>query len=551
MGRLLVRAGAGILLVFVLAFAVSAPNHHPAISIGTKLAMSGAAALGLLAVIAFAERAGAWFDRTSRRQNVLLSVVATIGAAAMLVAAVSSWFGRVHGAWYFPEARAYFYAMRSDPILRYRHAAHLDTTFEGVRVRTNERGLRGPAVEEKSRERYRVLSLGDSLAFGWGVEEEEIYARRLERLEGAFPIEVINAGTGSYTSVQEANFLLTEGLALRPDLVIVLFVHNDDENHEMHVRHARADSVLRPISPEPYRRGTWFQRNAFDPSLLYWEEVWSLSALAVPSGLPPRPCGDAEVHAVPPPADHLGVSDSIYAFHRMKQAAGANGIGLEVFYPERFAALPFFQRIECHLIELGIQPQMVTYAGHRVSPVDAHPNGEGHRLMAEGMAPIVLGALEGRTPRGPGDPIALPDGTSTATVVIRDARLEVHGPTDGEASWHLVARFPPRPFAPIEGGTRMRLVLDGVGPSVRRITVRLGSDDLLGDLPENGTDYVLELGARAGRIILEKSLADRDASSGRSAGGIHRWDRTSWIRVLVEGKGDETVTIERLELGPE
>jgi len=78
----------------------------------------------------------------------------------------------------------------------------------------------------------RVLVLGDSFTFGWGVEEEESYSRLLEgQLDGASPrkIEVINAGftAGTYPDAYYL-YLRERGLRLDPDLVLVgLYIGND------------------------------------------------------------------------------------------------------------------------------------------------------------------------------------------------------------------------------------------------------------------------------------------------------------------------------------
>jgi lysophospholipase L1-like esterase len=102
----------------------------------------------------------------------------------------------------------------------------------GVRVRVNERGLRGPLVPlERSPGTHRLLFLGDSVTFGFGIERtEEVFpfrvGRDLER-ELAAPVEVVNAGVGGWSPWQELAFLEREGLDYRPDGVVIGFVLND------------------------------------------------------------------------------------------------------------------------------------------------------------------------------------------------------------------------------------------------------------------------------------------------------------------------------------
>jgi lysophospholipase L1-like esterase len=101
-----------------------------------------------------------------------------------------------------------------------------------VRVATNARGLRGPDVAyAKPPGVRRVLFLGDSVTFGFGVARtEDVFPFRVGReLEGSLgaPVEVVNAGVGGYSPWQERIYLDREGLRYAPDLLVVGFVLND------------------------------------------------------------------------------------------------------------------------------------------------------------------------------------------------------------------------------------------------------------------------------------------------------------------------------------
>jgi len=94
-----------------------------------------------------------------------------------------------------------------------------------VRLKTNAQGFRGPAIApEKSRP--RLLVLGDSIAFGAGVEDRDTWPRQLEQsLAGR--VEVINAGIPDLGTQEELNLLREEGPRLKPDLVLVAYYLND------------------------------------------------------------------------------------------------------------------------------------------------------------------------------------------------------------------------------------------------------------------------------------------------------------------------------------
>jgi lysophospholipase L1-like esterase len=96
---------------------------------------------------------------------------------------------------------------------------------------TNAHGLRDHAIpEHKPDGEFRILSLGDSTALGFGVAEADTYATRLEsslRERTDRRVEVINAGVPGYASTQLLLYLENRGLAFDPDAVIIETNFND------------------------------------------------------------------------------------------------------------------------------------------------------------------------------------------------------------------------------------------------------------------------------------------------------------------------------------
>lgn len=115
----------------------------------------------------------------------------------------------------------------------FRHKPNLDLDLGSFRMRTNSLGFRGPEVQQpKPADVYRILVLGDSVAFGWGVDEDVTFLRRFEREWNDTHdrrIEIVNAGHLVYDSVQQWALLRDQGLALQPDLVLLVYVVNDIE----------------------------------------------------------------------------------------------------------------------------------------------------------------------------------------------------------------------------------------------------------------------------------------------------------------------------------
>ena len=105
-------------------------------------------------------------------------------------------------------------------------------SFGGAPVRTNLDGhpdKQYPAVP--SANTVRILGIGDSVMFGWGVAPERNYLSILERrLEADFPQhnwEVLNAAVPGYNTVMEVELLTQVAPDFQPDLVLLGFIPND------------------------------------------------------------------------------------------------------------------------------------------------------------------------------------------------------------------------------------------------------------------------------------------------------------------------------------
>jgi hypothetical protein len=106
------------------------------------------------------------------------------------------------------------------------------------RIRTNELGLRSPTIPpEKAPGEYRILLLGDSYTFGYGVAAEDTFGARLEgrlnaRGDASRRFVVINAGVSAYGTAQELLQYEMVGRAFHPDLVMLaFFVGNDIQDN--------------------------------------------------------------------------------------------------------------------------------------------------------------------------------------------------------------------------------------------------------------------------------------------------------------------------------
>ena len=100
----------------------------------------------------------------------------------------------------------------------------------GAPIAINEYGYRGrPYPHERPERTFRIIGIGDSVAFGIGVDVEDTYLRIMERLfvEAGIPCEVVNLAVPGYNTAMEVELLAWKGLAYNPDLIILSFCEND------------------------------------------------------------------------------------------------------------------------------------------------------------------------------------------------------------------------------------------------------------------------------------------------------------------------------------
>ena len=131
----------------------------------------------------------------------------------------------------FPRFRIPQVEHRPAPGLGFEMVPNQIAYTAGERVTINEHGLRGPRIHDRVGSNLRVLCLGDSITFGYGVGDDDPFPRQLEGLlRQAWPergAEVVNAGVQRYFTYQEIDFLRLKGLELRPDIVILVVYIND------------------------------------------------------------------------------------------------------------------------------------------------------------------------------------------------------------------------------------------------------------------------------------------------------------------------------------
>ena len=159
----------------------------------------------------------------------ILTNLALIIVSILVALALSEMALRIIGfkALYVSPERDRFW--KYDSLLGWAHEPGQEGIFETPQFRTvvriNEKGLRDRQHSyERQNDTERVLVLGDSFAWGYGVEESERFSQLLEK---SLDVEVINAGVSGYSTDQELLWYRNEGIKYDNDLVILVLAGND------------------------------------------------------------------------------------------------------------------------------------------------------------------------------------------------------------------------------------------------------------------------------------------------------------------------------------
>lgn len=115
-----------------------------------------------------------------------------------------------------------------------------------VHVSINAHGLRDKEYSPTRTEgKRRILLLGDSFGWGYGVEQEETLDALIE---GKYDnVEFVNASVPGYGTDQEYLYLKNQNMVWQPDLVILLFHPNDVYNNTYSNQYGYEKPVFRLI----------------------------------------------------------------------------------------------------------------------------------------------------------------------------------------------------------------------------------------------------------------------------------------------------------------
>lgn len=120
---------------------------------------------------------------------------------------------------------------RYDPLIGWVGKEGAEDSFEWLdtlsHVRQNKYGFRDAGYDFKKGEKRRLLVLGDSFVWGFGVENKDIFTSRIDSMSDG-TMEVINLGVSGYSTDQEYLLWHQLGRKWSPEDVLLLILPSND-----------------------------------------------------------------------------------------------------------------------------------------------------------------------------------------------------------------------------------------------------------------------------------------------------------------------------------
>jgi hypothetical protein len=310
---------------------------------------------------------GAAGPRPGGRRLAAKLLLALLPAAAILAAAEAAFRAREGGEWWVEIEAA---QLAGGGIDYEENADHLrDRDYESPR----------PAG------RVRVLILGDSFTYGWGVRSgADVFPELLEtRLNADKPdprveaYEILNGGVPAHPASSWATFAEAAERRFEPDLVLAVFFLRDGTSIRF------SEDFFAPIRA---RMKAWRESDPLARGSAAWR-WWRGRRLALEMS---RDYVDRFRRA------YLGAPEETEEWARAQKAL----VRIRDFFAQRSVPLErFAQRASIPCFSLLPALEREDPAALWVSPSDQHPNERCHRLVADALEPRLRASLARVVPR--------------------------------------------------------------------------------------------------------------------------------------------------------
>jgi len=160
---------------------------------------------------------------------VVCSVLFTVIALELVLRVVYKFKFSPRGLARIPAAKTY--RLSENENLLYELLPNSKARNRGVEFVINSLGFRDKKYQKRKTSKIRLIFVGDSITYGWGVPLEHTYHKQLERLfhgEG-YEVDVMGMGVVGYNTIQEYHLIKENTLDFNPDMIILQITMNDFE----------------------------------------------------------------------------------------------------------------------------------------------------------------------------------------------------------------------------------------------------------------------------------------------------------------------------------
>lgn len=320
-----------------------------------------------------------------RRKILFLTGAATLsGLIALILLELLLWMANPFGVRQAASWHFYLYEVlqpSANPERVWENAPGYNRTLPSGRVAINQAGFRGgqAAAAPKPPGVWRVAVLGDSMAFGMNIDDEDTAAAQLEgllneRFSGQ-RFQVINAGVIGYTTLQQEATLIEQEREWQADAVIVWWYPNDTDLTGSADSAPQSEQLRRVKLHRPHSLSRQFIHNCYEV-LPCTAALARLLYVLIFAGEEARQNFD-------PSLSPEGLRANLDALRRMAALLDEHGTPLIVYSFAPFEEIEeFCSEINVPFAVTSSTPREVIVPRYAISRSDFHFNREGNRAVA-------------------------------------------------------------------------------------------------------------------------------------------------------------------------
>lgn len=271
-------------------------------------------------------------------------------------------------------------------------------------IHVNSKGTRGEDFKEsKPNNVFRVLCIGDSKTFGWGLSEDAIYCRLLqnslqEEIGVSRKVEVINAGVNAWSYSQIFVYLRDIGITYDPDIVVLadanLWTQFSEKNSREFI-----DEMMKKVWLKNLVRKSAIYHFFIEVKLQKFYYKFRKKFIAIDPG------EDNLFEEQQQSDPYLFIKQEISKVCRLLNEKNIKG--LLIYIPEKYRLTPNNQNSNILSIKKEISQiydiPLIDFTKYFIKSQDklflegdpVHPNGKGHKIIAERLHEYIMSNIIG------------------------------------------------------------------------------------------------------------------------------------------------------------